>query len=103
MPIALLLALSLLAARSAFAQDAPFWPGAKYDPGIPTLKQVVGHEPGQEISSPDQVGAYLQALQKAAPTRSRLFEYARTWEGRPLWLRSEERRVGKEGRARWSE
>jgi hypothetical protein len=70
----------------AAAQDTPFWPGAKYDPAIPTLKQVVGHDPGTEITSPDQVGVYLQALQKAAPARTRLVEYARTWEGRPLWL-----------------
>ncbi len=68
------------------AQDTPFWPGAKYDPGMPTLAQVAGHEPGAEISTPEQIGAYLQALQKAAPTRTRLVEYARTWEGRPLWL-----------------
>jgi hypothetical protein len=29
---------------------------------------------------------YLQALAKAAPTRTRLIEYARSWEHRPLWL-----------------
>ena len=64
----------------------PLWPGAKYDPSIPTLKQVVGHDPGLEITSPDQIGSYLQALAKAAPTRTRLTEYARTWEGRSLWI-----------------
>ena len=63
----------------------PIWPGAKYDAAIPTLKQVVGHDHGLEITPPDQVAVYLQALAKAAPTRARLFEYARTWEGRPLW------------------
>ena len=62
------------------------WPGAKYDAAIPTLKQVVGHDPGTQITTPDQVATYLQALQKAAPTRTKLIEYARTWEGRPLWL-----------------
>jgi hypothetical protein len=82
----LALALTLVPALPASAQEQPFWPGAKYDPAIPTLKQVVGHDPGQEITPPDQVGVYLQALQKAAPTRARLVEYARTWEGRPLWL-----------------
>ena len=46
------------------------WPGAKYDPAIPTLQQVVGHDPGLEITPPDQVGDYLQALAKAAPTRA---------------------------------
>lgn len=78
--------LTLILAVPAYAQDPPFWPGAKYDAAIPTLQQVVGHDPGAEISTPEQIGVYLQALQKAAPTRTRLVEYARTWEGRPLWL-----------------
>ncbi len=80
------LALAALVAPSVSAQDAPFWPGARYDPAIPTLEAVVGHAPGEEITAPDQVGAYLAALHEAAPTRTHLFEYARTWEGRPLWL-----------------
>ena len=82
---ALALCLALVAGPSS-AQEAPFWPGANYDPAIPTVRQVLGHDPGAEITPPEQMGQYLQALQKAAPTRSRLFEYARSWEGRPLWL-----------------
>src|SRR5687767_7475280 len=77
---------ALLAAAPAAAQDPPLWPGAKYDPAIPTLKSVLGHDHGEVITPPEGVAQYLQALQKAAPTRSRLIEYARTWEGRPLWL-----------------
>ncbi len=73
-------------APPAWAQEPELWPGAKYDPAIPTLKQVVGHDPGTAITTPDQIAQYLQALQKAAPARTRLTEYARTWEGRPLWL-----------------
>jgi hypothetical protein len=67
-------------------QVEPIWPGAKYDPAIPTIQQVLGHDTGMEITPPDQVGAYLQALAKAAPTRTRVYEYARSWENRPLWL-----------------
>jgi hypothetical protein len=67
-------------------QVEPIWPGAKYDPAIPTIQQVLGHDTGMEITPPDQVGDYLQALAKAAPARTRLIEYARTWENRPLWL-----------------
>ena len=80
--------LTLLGAATAAAQapDEPFWPGARYDPAIPTLKQVLGHDPAAEITPPEQFGTYLQALQRAAPTRSRIFEYARSFEGRPLWL-----------------
>ncbi len=85
----LALAVTLVAgpaSASAQTQDEPFWPGAQYDPAIPTLKQVVGHDPGAVITTTDEVGVYLQALAQAAPERTRLVEYARTWEGRPLWL-----------------
>ena len=78
--------LCAFVASSAHAQEAELWPGAKYDAAIPTLKQVVGHDPGTKITTSDQVAQYLQALQKAAPTRTKLVEYARTWEGRSLWL-----------------
>ncbi len=73
-------------ALPAQAQEPALWPGAKYDPAIPTIKSVLGHDHGEVITPPEGVAQYLQALQKAAPTRSRLIEYARTWEGRPLWL-----------------
>jgi hypothetical protein len=60
------------------------FPNTTYDPAIPTLKAVVGHDPGTEISTPDQIGRYLDALAKAAPDRTRLVQYATSWEGRPL-------------------
>ena len=69
-------------ARGAAAP--PLAPGTRYDPAIPTLKQVVGHEAGEAITSPEEIVRYLQALAKAAPDRTLLFEYARSWEGRPL-------------------
>ena len=58
--------------------------GANYDPAIPTLESVVGHKPGDAITTPDEIGRYLEALAKAAPDRTRLVKYATTWEGRPL-------------------
>lgn len=79
-------ALFLCLATAASAQEQELWPGATYDPAIPTIQQVLGHDHGAVITPPEGVAAYLQALQKAAPTRSRLIEYARTWEDRPLWL-----------------
>jgi hypothetical protein len=59
-------------------------PDTNYDPAVPTLKAVVGHEPGTAITTPDQIGRYLEALHKYAPDRTRLVQYATTWEGRPL-------------------
>ncbi len=61
-----------------------FWPGAKYDPAIPTLESVIGHRNGERITRPEDAVRYLGALRRAAPLRMRLFEYARSWEGRPL-------------------
>ena len=78
--------LCLLRPWEAAAQDAPLWPGAKYDPAIPTIKSVLGHDHGEVITTTEGIATYLQALQKAAPARTRLIEYAKTWEGRPLWL-----------------
>jgi hypothetical protein len=71
----------LLSAGPAHAQ---LLAGTTYDPAIPTLKSVVGHDPGEAITTPEQIGRYLDALAKAAPDRTRLVEYARSWEGRPL-------------------
>jgi hypothetical protein len=51
---------------------------------MPTLEQVVGHRPGERITSPEEALRYIQTLAQAAPDRVRLVEYARSWEGRPL-------------------
>lgn len=59
-------------------------PGTSYDPAVPTLAAVVGHDVGDEISSPAEIRAYLEALAAAAPDRTRLLTYARSEEGRPL-------------------
>src|SRR5690606_4394586 len=68
------------------AQGQGLWQGTTYDPAIPTSKATLGHDFGEEISSPGQIAQYLGALAGAAPDRTRLVEYARTWEGRPLHL-----------------
>ena len=76
------IALLLLATTSIAAQGLA--PNTTYDQAIPTLEAVVGHKPGDAITTPDQVGRYIEALAKAAPDRTRLVQYATTWEGRPL-------------------
>lgn len=73
------------AARAAEAVTAgPGWPDVEFDRAIPTLEAVVGHAPGERITSTDEALAYVEALAAAAPERTRLVEYARSWEGRPL-------------------
>jgi hypothetical protein len=75
-------ALFCLWSTAAAAQG--LWPNTTYDPAIPTLEAVVGHRPGDAITTPDEIGRYLDALAKAAPDRTRLVKYATSWEGRPL-------------------
>jgi hypothetical protein len=57
----------------------------EFDPAIPSLTETVGHAPATRITSPDQAYAYLRALTGAAPERTRLVQYATSWEGRPLY------------------
>lgn len=87
LPLIVLFALFGAAATTpvptAHAAVAP-WPDADYDPAVPTLENVVGHAPGERITSPGDALRYLRALAGAAPDRTRLVEYARSWEDRPL-------------------
>jgi len=71
---------------AAPAADRPpaLAPGTTYDPKIPTLRAVLGYDPGERITPPDGLTQYLKALHAAAPERTALVEYGRTWEGRPL-------------------
>jgi len=67
----LVLVLALLAgARAAAAQE--LWPGATYDPAIPTIKSVLGHEPGEAISTARGTHDVSPALAAAAPDRTYL-------------------------------
>ncbi len=59
-------------------------PGTRYDPAIPTLEGVVGHDFGESVTPPDQIIRYMEALARAAPDRTQLIRYAESWEGRPL-------------------
>ncbi len=62
----------------------PLAPGTRYDPDIPTVEQVTGHDVREAVTPPDQIVRYMEALAKAAPERTRLIRYATSWEGRPL-------------------
>ena len=57
----------------------------EFDPAIPTLTETIGHAPADRITSTDETVTYLQALAKAAPERMKMVEYARSWQGRPLY------------------
>jgi len=76
------IALLALLATPLRAQELA--PGTAYDPSVPSLVQVVGHDFGEEITPPDQVVRYFEALAAAVPDRTHLIRYAESWEGRPL-------------------
>src|SRR6516165_3582476 len=68
-----------------FAQKLfEYWPGTSYDPKIPTLRQVLGYEPGEKVTSHAGIMKYMDALAAAAPARMKVFEYGESWEGRKL-------------------
>ncbi len=79
-----LAALLQLPGPQAPASPGEFVPGTNYDPAIPTLESVVGHEVWEVVTPPDQVVRYFQALAEAVPDRTHLIHYADSWEGRPL-------------------
>ena len=80
-----LLALAVSLATPLAAQDRfDYWPGATYDPGVPTEEQVLGRDPGQRISTPEEIVRYMEALAAARPRQMRVFDYGKTWEGRRL-------------------
>lgn len=68
------------------AQKPEFWPGAQYDPAIPTVEKVLGFSPGEKHATPADIVHYFEALAAAAPGRMKLFEYGKTWEGRKLFF-----------------
>ena len=77
-------ALALAAAVHAPVQTPDLAPGTRYDPDIPTLEQVAGHDFGEAITTPADVIRYIEALAEAAPGRTHLVRYGTSWEGRPL-------------------
>jgi hypothetical protein len=82
--LALTLQLGASAAPRPETTGPHLVPGTTYDARIPTLEEVVGHQVGEDVTSPEEIVAYFRALHAAAPERTRFVEYGRTWEGRPL-------------------
>ena len=79
---AALLALALVAGISAQTRYE-FWPGTQYNASIPTMRQVLGYEPGERITAHSGLNTYLDALARAS-SQIRVIPYAESWEGRTL-------------------
>lgn len=75
----------LLSSAAVFAAEPPLAAAIDADPAIPTLRRVVGHEWGQNVSSYAEMERYLRALVRAASDRAALVPYGKTYEGRTLY------------------
>jgi hypothetical protein len=67
------------------APPPEFFPGARHDPAVPTPESLLGFRLGQRATTPAEIERCLTAWTAAAPDRTRLVEYARSHEGRPLY------------------
>ena len=74
----------LISNPSSAADNFVFWPDANYDPAIPTIESVLGHQPGERITWHAEAIRYFEALAEAAPDRISVAPYAQSWEGREL-------------------
>jgi len=79
-----LLVSLFVSALLASAQKFDFWPGAKYDAQVPTVEKVLGFEPGTKHATHADIVRYFEALAASSPSRIKVFEYAKSWEGRKL-------------------
>jgi hypothetical protein len=61
-----------------------FFPGTRYRPDVPTVESLLGYAAGQRAANSIEIERCLKAWAAAAPDRTRLTEYARSHEGRPL-------------------
>ncbi len=61
-----------------------YWPGTQYDPAVPTARTVLGYDIGDRVASHASLMRYMEALAAATPNRMKIFEYAKSWEGRKL-------------------
>lgn len=75
------LAALLGAAMTATGQA---YPPAQYRSDVPTLAQTIGHDHGQELTTPAEMITYFRALADAESERMLVRSYGETWQGREL-------------------
>jgi hypothetical protein len=82
----LCIASLLSAATFSFAQSFEFYPGAQYDPNIPTPKSYLGYEIGEYFTDHLQMEGYIHALADAAPQRVKVLRIGQSNERRNMYL-----------------
>lgn len=79
-----LMASAILAASICFGAQAQEYPTTEYDPEVPKLLDVIGHEHGAMVSSAAEITEFMRALAAHDPSRMRVETYGETWQGREL-------------------
>lgn len=80
-----ILSALLLLPTLLHAQPSALLPGFDYASEAPRFEQVLGHAPGEQISTPEQVRQWFDALAVHYPERIRIVPYATSWQGRELF------------------
>jgi Zinc carboxypeptidase len=78
----------MLATLSGFSQPLSYYlpDSVQYDAGIPTPKQIIGHEVGEWHVTHDKLVLYMKALAAANPQRISIQTTGTTYEGREQLL-----------------
>jgi hypothetical protein len=76
--------LTTFSAQLSAQNKYEFWTGANYERRIPSFRDVLGYGPGERITPHSGLMKYIEALESAAPNQVKVFEYAKSWEGRKL-------------------
>jgi hypothetical protein len=80
------LLLALAAAPMVAPAASNDWvPGATYDPRVPTIRQVLGFEPGTRLTTFYETEKLMRAWADAVPDRARLLTFGEDYEGKTLY------------------
>jgi len=83
--VTLIIVTPIVVAQPVMAAFDRLWPGTEHAADVPTMNELLGHAPGERISSPEQIRQYFEALAEARPAHVRLLPYATSWQGRELF------------------
>jgi hypothetical protein len=85
--MAILFTLScFIIAQAIFAQSFEFYPGARYNPDVPTPKSYLSYEIGEYFTDHSQMEAYIHALAEAVPERVKIIHIGQSYERRNMYL-----------------
>lgn len=78
--------LLFLASHVAADEKDPLFPGAQYDPAVPTPKSYLGYGMGEYFTDHYQMEGYLKLLQETVPARMKIFHIGQSIERRNMYI-----------------